>query len=437
MHIEEAQLESFISDSGLVSKKDFDAARKSAETSGQSIDQVLVNRGILAADELRRIQAYILGLPFVSLKDQKLDFTLLTLIPEPIARTHNVVVFGKGDGAVEVAMLEISDLSALQFLVEKTGLKLLPRLTDEESMKHALLQYQRALKAEFGDVIEKGAIAQNGVAIVDALLRHALLQDVSDIHIEPHEKGVVVRYRVKGKLYEAMVLPAKSALAIGVRLKSLAGLKIEESEIVQEGHFVLETEREKISIRVSALPTVYGEKIALRLIKANSQGFTLEGLGFEEEKIESIFKALHEKGGLILVVGPKGSGKTTTLYTLLDLMNTPALNIATIEDPVEGRLPRVTQTQVRPEIGLNFESGLRAILRQDPDVVMVGELGSREVLELALGAAERGVKILASVEADSGEKALSKLHRLGANASRLNSALQIVIDQSWAKRRVL
>src|SRR3989338_8185408 len=238
MHIDESQLESFMIDSGLVSASEIELAKSEVKGKNTGIGKVLVNKGILTEDGLRRMQAYILGIPFVDLRDQKLDFAVLSLIPEPIARNHNIVAFRKINDGLEVAMLDTEDLTAIDFVKKKVGLKILPRLTDIESIKWALLSYQKTLKAEFGDIIQKEAeslrtisdkegweeVAETDlkklaedipvVRIVETLLKHAIIQDASDIHIEPEENQVLVRYRIDGLLHDAMVLPKTTAPGI-------------------------------------------------------------------------------------------------------------------------------------------------------------------------------------------------------------------------------
>jgi len=277
MHIDESQLESFMIDSGLVSKKEIELAKSEVKGKNTSIGKVLVNKGVLTEDGLRRMQAYILGIPFVDLREQKLDFAVLSLIPEPIARNHNIVAFRKINDSLEVAMLDTEDLTAIDFVKKKVGLKILPRLTDDESMKWALLSYQKTLKAEFGDIIQKEANSLKAVSdkagddnitegdlkklaedipvvrIVDTLLKHAIIQDASDIHIEPEEDKVLVRYRIDGILRDAMILPRNTAPGITARIKVLSSLKLDEKRIPQDGRFKIDAGGEKVSFRVSTL----------------------------------------------------------------------------------------------------------------------------------------------------------------------------------------
>lgn len=465
MHIEESQLESFILDSGLVSKKEMEEAKKTSAETGQNIGKVLVNKGVITEDDLRRMQAYILGIPFVDLKNQKLDFAVLSLIPEPIARNHNIVAFKKKADALEVAMLDTEDLTAIDFIKKKVSLKILPRLTDNESMKWALLSYQKTLKAEFGDIIQQAAsdlkkdaesiklssvkdvddsatesdlkkLAEDipVVRIVDTLLKHAIIQDASDIHIEPMENQVLVRYRIDGILRDAMVLPKNTASGITARIKVLASLKLDEKRVPQDGRFKIDAEGEKVSFRVSTLPTYYGEKTVMRLLRENAHGFTLEGLGFHGKGLEDIHKALKLTTGMILATGPTGSGKTTTLYTMIDLINNPGVNISTIEDPVEYQMPRVNQTQVKPEIGFTFANGLRTLVRQDPDIIMVGEIRDNETAGLAINAALTGHLVLSTLHTNSAAGAIPRLLDMKVEPFLLVSTLNIVIAQRLVRR---
>lgn len=455
MHIDENQLESFIVDSGLVKKEELEEARAAAQKSGENIGKALVSKGVISEDDLRRMQAYLLGIPFVDLKNQKLDFEVLSLIPEPIARGHNIVAFKKTEDALEVAMLDTEDLTAIDFIKKKVRLKILPRLTDNESMKWALMSYQKTLKAEFGDIIQEEASSLKGikdgeeasegdlkklaedvpvVRIVDTLLKHAIIQDASDIHIEPLENEVLVRYRIDGLLRDAMVLPKNTASGITARIKVLASLKLDEKRIPQDGRFKMEAEGEKVSFRVSTLPTYYGEKTVMRLLRENANGFTLEGLGFHGHGLEDLHKALKLTTGMILATGPTGSGKTTTLYTMLDILNTPDVNISTIEDPVEYQMNRINQTQVKPEIGFTFANGLRTLVRQDPDIIMVGEIRDNETAGLAINAALTGHLVLSTLHTNSAAGAMPRLLDMKVEPFLLVSTLNIVIAQRLVRR---
>ena len=457
MFIEDSQLYKFILDSGLVNKTDLDNANKEASENNKKLSDILITSGKITPDNLRRIHAYILGIPFVDLKSKKIDFDILSLIPEPIARKHNVVAYKKGDGALEVAMLDVNDLSAIDFIKKRVNLKILPRLTDSESIKKALVQYQKSLKAEFGDIIQKETsglrmIAEESgegsteedlkkiatdlpvIRIVDTLIKHAVIQNASDIHIEPMDNQVLIRYRIDGLLHDAMVLPKQAGSSISARIKVLANLKLDEKRLPQDGRFKVDMNNEKVSFRVSILPTYYGEKIVMRLLRENISGYTLEYLTFHGEGLERIHKALNKSTGMILTTGPTGSGKTTTLYTMLDILNTPDVNISTIEDPIEYQMARINQTQVKPEIGFTFAQGIRTLVRQDPDIIMVGEIRDNETASLAVNASLTGHLVLSTLHTNSAAGAIPRLIDMKIEPFLLVSTLDIVIGQRLVRR---
>jgi len=456
MHVSEGELKEFITDSGLVAKSDIDAAALEARERGQSLGDILVSRGALTEDALRRIQAYVLGIPFVNLKEHRIQAEVLALIPEPIARTHNIIAYKQEGDSLEVAMLDVEDLASIEAVRKKTGLKILSRLTDTESIKHALLQYQKSLKAEFGDIISAEAgkirlIAEDNkdltgddlkkmaedlpiVRIVDTFLRHAIVQGASDIHIEPMETEVLVRYRIDGILHDAMTLPKAAAAGIVARIKVLSNLKLDEKRLPQDGRFKMETEADRVSFRVSVIPTFFGEKTVMRLLRETGEGFTLEVLGLHGENMEHIHHALKQTSGIVLVSGPTGSGKTTTLYTMLDILNRPDVNISTVEDPIEYQMKRITQTQVNPQIGFTFANGLRSLVRQDPDIIMVGEIRDSETASLAINAALTGHLVISTIHTNSAAAAIPRLIDMGVEPFLLVSTVRVVIGQRLVRK---
>ncbi len=456
MQIQDTQLKRFVTDSGLVSRKDLDAAEKVASEEKRTLADALVSSGSISEDDLRRVESYVLGVPFISLQKTKIPFEILSLIPEPVARTHNIIAYKKTDDSLEIAMLDTADLPAIDFIKKKVGLKILPRLTDSESMKIALLQYQKTLKDEFGDLISKESAAlkivtEGGeemseedlkkmaddlpvVRIVDTLLHHAIIQSASDIHIEPMENELLVRYRIDGILHDAMSLPKHASSTISARIKVLSNLKLDEKRLPQDGRFKMEMDGQKVSFRVSILPIFFGEKIVMRLLREGRSGFTLEGLGFHGQALERVHHATKQTTGIILVTGPTGSGKTTTLYTVLDILNTPEVNISTIEDPIEYQMARVNQTQVRPEIGFSFANGLRSLMRQDPDVIMIGEIRDQETASLAINAALTGHSVLATVHTNSASATVARLLDMGVEKFLLVSTLRVAVGQRLVRR---
>lgn len=457
MRIQDAQLKRFITDSGLVPKKDLVAAEKVATDEKRSLSEALIAGGFMSEDDLRRVESYVLGIPFVSLKDTKVDFEILSLIPEPVARNHNIIAFKKTSDTLEVAMLDTADLPAIDFIKKKVGLKILARLTDSESMREALRQYQKTLKDEFGDIIMKETSAlkivtdESGeeateddlkkmaedlpvVRIVDTLLRHAIIQGASDIHIEPMEESLLVRYRIDGILHDAMTLPKHASNTIVARIKVLSNLKLDQKRLPQDGRFKMEMDGQKVSFRVSMMPIYFGEKIVMRLLRENRSGYNLEGIGFHGSTLEGVHGAMKQTTGIILVSGPTGSGKTTTLYTVLDLLNTPEVNISTVEDPIEYQMPRINQTQVKADIGFTFSSGLRSLMRQDPDIIMVGEIRDEETASLAINAALTGHLVLATVHANSASGTVARLIDMGVESFLLTSTLRVAVGQRLVRK---
>jgi type IV pilus assembly protein PilB len=344
---------------------------------------------MLGEDEMRRASAQALGIPFVILSREDIMPEILSLIPEPISRVHNMVAYRAQDGAVEVALLNIADLDKIDFL----NLRVRPRLTNRHSIKHALLLYQKILKEKFAGMVEVGVDA------ADSLLRHALHNNASHIHLEPAAAGMLIRYRIRGVLHEAMRLPQEAGDKIAEHLKSLAKL-FPVSTTFQEGRFKVAHGDGSVAVHVSTVPTARGEKIHLRLARERQgqTGFTLQSLGFHGVGLERLHEVLQKQSGVLVVCGPEGSGKTTTLYTLLDEMNAPDISIATIEKTIEYHLPHVAQTRVRPDVGLTTVAGLRALLRKDNDVVMVGDIDSADVVALMTEAAKRNIFMLGAVE---------------------------------------
>jgi len=462
MKIDSSQLKAFLLDSGLANKKQIEKAEKEAETTNEKLEDVLVKSGEIKEEEMTKLKAYILGIPFVNLEDEKIPPEILQIIPEPIAKKQNIVAFRLSGRNLEVAMLDPDDLQTVEFIKKKANLRILPRLTSAESIKNVIRQYQKSLQAEFGEMIgketksltasvtekhsiesepqkeelEKAAQDLPIIKIVDTLIKHAILQKASDIHVEPMEKELIIRYRIDGLLHETMTLPKQIASSVVARIKVLASLKLDEHRLPQDGRFKIETEDYKISFRVSILPVYDGEKIVMRLLPENSKGFTLEDLGFWGRNLEIIHHVIKKPTGLILITGPTGCGKTTTLYTIMDLINTPEVNISTVEDPIEYRMPRINQTQVSAKIGLTFASGLRSLLRQDPDILMVGEIRDNETAALAINASLTGHLVLSTLHTNSAAGSLPRLLDMDIEPFLIASTINCIEAQRLVRKIV-
>ena len=462
MQIEDQQLKNFIADSGLISREDLEIALNESSKSKRKLEEVLLEKKLISEDKLGNMKAYILGIPFVDIKETEIDAEILKIIPEPMAKQYNAVAFDKHGNQLKVAMLDPNDLQFIDFISKKTGLKIVPCLTDSEGIKKALKLFQKSLKAEFGDIAQEVGIKEEEgeklvikseqgedrkdmdlkkaaedlpiVKIVDTLLKHAILEGASDIHIEPEEKDVVVRYRIDGILHDAMTLPKMILPGIVARIKVLSNLKIDEHRLPQDGRFKVESSDYKVAFRVSIIPVFDGEKIVMRLLDESAKVLTLEQMGFRGRDLDIVKNEISKPNGMILVVGPTGSGKTTTLYTVLGILNTTEVNISTLEDPIEYRMQRVNQTQINSKINLTFASGLRALLRQDPDVIMVGEIRDRETAELAVHAALTGHLVLSTLHTNSAAGTLPRLTDMGIEAFLVASTVNIIVSQRLVRK---
>lgn len=456
MHVDDNTIIELLNTSGLVSKTDVLMAQKKAKETGQSIGDVLVSDSKLTEKDWKSMQAVSLGIPFVSLKGEHIDPEVLTLIPEPIARNSNIIAYKKTKLGLEVAMLDVENLSVIDFIKKKVGLRILPRMTSSDSIKEALTQYKKSLQADFEDIIKKESasikpVSEGGeeksekelkelaedlpiVKVVDTLISHAILQGASDVHIEPGEQSLIVRYRIDGILHDAMVLPKDTGPGITARIKVLSNLKLDEKRLPQDGRFKIVNDQGNVSFRVSTLPTYFGEKTVIRILRENSKGFSLEGLGFHGEALERIHDGMKQRTGMLLCAGPTGSGKTTTLYTVLDILNTSEVNISTIEDPIEYQMPRINQTQTKSEIGLTFANGLRTLLRQDPDIIMVGEIRDGETASLAVNAALTGHLVLSTIHTNSAVGAIPRMIDMGVESFLIVSTVKTVIAQRLVRK---
>ena len=450
MQIGNQQLKDFLLDSNLIESDIIEDNFREASKTNKKLGDLLVEKELINETELRKLYSYILGVPYVNLEKELISPDILQIIPEVIAKKYNIVAFEKDGKNLKVAMKNPEDLQTIDFIKKKTGLKIIPCLTSDESIKTVLKQYEKSLKAEFGDIISKNSddiaaspddqdlekIAQDlpVIRIVDTLLKHAILQSASDIHIEPDEKEVRVRYRIDGILHDAMTLPKQVLNGLVARIKVLSNLKLDEHRLPQDGRFKIEKDGYKISFRVSMLPVFEGEKIVMRLLDESSKGLTLEKMGLSGNALEVVHRSIKRPNGMILVTGPTGSGKTTTLYTIMDILNKPEVNISTVEDPIEYRMMRINQTQVSPKIGMTFAAALRALLRQDPDIIMVGEIRDGETMQIAIEAAMTGHLVLSTLHTNSAAATLPRLLDMGAEAFLIASTVNVIIGQRLVRK---
>ncbi|MGM0439196.1 MAG: GspE/PulE family protein [Patescibacteria group bacterium] len=455
MEIEKEKLKSFLLDLDLLTSKELEEIERRASENNQKIEELLVSEEILEEEKIARIKAHILGIPFINLKEANISSETLQTISESFARANKVVPFKKKDSNLEIAMLNPGNLEIIETIKKSTGLNVLPRLATSQGINNVLSQYQDSLEAEVDEIVsssegevrvidedeeesknelEKAAKELPVIKIVDVIIKHAILKRASDIHIEPQEEEVIVRYRVDGILRDMMKLPIKISSGIVARIKVLSNLKLDEHRLPQDGRFKVQKKDYKYSLRVSILPVSSGEKIVMRLLPEDQEALSFKEAGIQGGALHKLKEALKKRAGMILVTGPTGSGKTTTLYSVLSKLNTPKVNISTIEDPIEYQVSRINQTQVKPKIGFTFASGLRALVRQDPDVLMVGEIRDGETAKLATNAALTGHLVLSTLHTTSAAGAASRLIDMGVEPFLVSSTVNIIIAQRLLRK---
>jgi type IV pilus assembly protein PilB len=438
----------------LVTAKSWEDIAEEAKTSHRDIGDILVEKKIVDEEKLAEIAAGFLDVEYADLKSGgQIGKDVLLLVPEPIARRHGIIAFGKDKNKLKLGMRDPDDLSIRDAITKKTDLIVEPFLISKGSLEFGLKQYHTSLEAEFAKIVskqEKGEGSKESpdvteklkemaeeipvVRVVDTLLEYAIFEKASDIHIEPQEKEVIVRYRIDGVLHDVMTLPKVIQPALVARIKVIANLKIDEHRLPQDGRFKVEKDNYKISFRVSTIPIFDGEKVVMRLLDESAKALSLNELGFLDHNHEIIVRNIKKPHGALLVTGPTGSGKSTSLYTILSMLNTKGVNISTIEDPIEYRMPGVNQMQVNPKIGLTFAMGLRALLRQDPNIIMIGEIRDTETAEEAVHAALTGHIVLATLHTNNAAGALPRLLDIGVEPFLIASTINAVVGQRLTRQ---
>jgi type IV pilus assembly protein PilB len=431
---------------GSLTQEQLDKALQAAETRREPLEKILVEMKVAPKDEVMWARAEELGKIYVDLTNRKIDPETATIIPEPAARRHHLICIGKVEGKITLAMADPTDILALDDVRIRTGLTPEPVLSFYDDIERALDAVYNSgdnkwqeIVLETGDgmdVIKEQEEMPDEVQVdapivrlADLIVTQAIAQKASDIHIEPFERQLVVRYRVDGLLREVMSPPKTLQSALASRFKIMANLNIAEKRVPQDGRIQVNIKRDRYDLRVSVLPTLWGESIVMRILDRKSVMIELEQLGFHPEILEAWKKLIVLPNGVILVTGPTGSGKSTTLYATLNAINDPNTKIVTIEDPVEYNIQGINQVQVHPKVGLTFAYGLRAFLRQDPDVMMVGEIRDHETALIAVQSALTGHLVLSTLHTNDSVSAVTRLIDMGVEPFLLASSVQGVMAQ--------
>lgn len=410
---------------GLITSESFDEVVTEAERMGQVVADILVSRGILTPEYFNEILSAYFGVKNANLSSQNMDEEVLRLLPEDISRERRAVAFQKEpDGAIAVAMDDPGDLAAIEFLRRYLKANIHPYLASANDLNYALSLYSKGGAEHFRKLIEENvatSLRSQGlgveeaaqdlpiVAIVDNIVAYAASSRASDVHIEIFEDSLLIRYRVDGVLREVLRLPKEVHPPITARIKLLAGLKLDEHSKPQDGRFRQKINKDNIDLRVSVIPTFYGEKSEMRLLSGAQRPLSFEELGMLEDTISIIKENIQKSFGMVLISGPNGSGKTTTLYSVLNLLNKPEVDIVTVEDPIEYNIKYVNQTQINATAGITFAGALRALLRQDPNVILVGEIRDEETADISVNAALTGHLLLSTVHTNDAPTVIPRL----------------------------
>ena len=422
---------------------------KEQEKTGKSFQQLVLSKNLVSERELTKRYGDYIGVPFVTVEKKDIPDKALKLIPEPVARQYRAIIFKIDDnGLIHLALNDPDDIQAVNFLQKELGARLKIYVATNQNILDCLELYRGDVTEELTHVIdiqkeehksqevreedisEDSPIAQT----VNLLLEYAIKSNASDIHIEPREDYVQVRYRIDGVLHEVNRLPKNVLGALVSRIKILSNLKIDERRAPQDGRFKIKLNQNTFAFRVSTLPISDGEKVVMRVLSESSEALTLRQLGMWGKSLEIINKAIHQPNGMMLVTGPTGSGKSTTLFSVLSILNTPDVNISTIEDPVEYKIPGVNQTQTTPKAGMTFASGLRALLRQDPNVIMVGEIRDGETANLGVQAALTGHMVFSTLHTNNAATCLPRLLDMKIEPFLIASTVNAVIGQRLVRR---
>src|SRR3989344_5172707 len=442
-------LKKIIVGSGFVQESDFDSAAKTASELNKDLLDILIFRGLINEDTVGKLVAEHYSVAYADIRRLNIDNAILALVPEKMARVYRIVPFAKEADKLKLAMENPDDFEALEFAKRHTGLTIEPFYATHPDIVKALGQYKKGIKEDFEKVISENikkietgdeedlAKAAEKVPIIktlETILGFAVSERASDVHIEVQEEEVVVRFRIDGVLRDIVKFPRGVDAALVARIKILSNLKIDEHRIPQDGRHKFLLDDEVVSLRISIIPGFYGETVVMRLLQESNRALSLEELGLIGHNLEIIRENITKPHAMILITGPTGSGNTTTLYSILSILNPIEVKICTIEDPIEYAISRVTQIQVNPKTGVEFSAGLRALMRHDPDIIMVGEIRDEETAEIAIHSALTGHLVLSTLHTNTAAGAIPRFIDMGVEDFLLASTLNVVIAQRLVRK---
>lgn len=446
-------LREVLKDEGLIKDEVFEEINLRQLKTGESEEDIIKSMRLLGDEDLVKARAKFLKVPFVDLDNTAFSPEALSLVPESVAQKYNIVPYrlDTKTKTLFVTMVNPLDLETLEFLEKKTSLKISAAMSTEKQVTNFIKEKyirEKSITSEVNKALDERKVDEEGMKkaqekvaieapvakIVSTILEYAIKSRASDVHIEPQEDNVRIRYRIDGILQEKYLLPRNVHDAVVSRIKILSDLKIDEKRVPQDGRFFFSADGNDVDLRVSTLPTTYGEKVVMRLLKKSQKVPTLPDLGLRGLALKNLMNSIQRPHGIIIVCGPTGSGKTTTLYSVLDVVSTSKVNVVTIEDPVEYQMKGVNQVQVNVQAGLTFASALRSFLRQDPNIIMVGEVRDAETADLAINAALTGHLVFSTLHTNDASGVPPRLLDMGAEPFLLVSSLNCVVGQRVLRR---
>jgi len=436
------KLEELLVRPGFIREKAFKSALAQANEQKKNLEDLLVSLDLIDEEQLTQLIAESSGYDFVNLRKKKIDLDVLNFVPPVVARAKKVIVFRRTDHELDVAMRDPDDLETINFIEKRTGMKVSPYFVSENDIDNALSKYKVDIKIEFGKIMEQLKNPELTreerdsliVKMVSTIIQYGYENRASDVHIEPYERKVLIRFRIDGKLHDVLELSKEFAEYIVSRIKILSGMRTDVHRAAQDGKMRFATGEEKIDIRVSILPVTQGENIVLRLLSSKARQFSLASLGLLSGDFRKLKKAMEEPHGMILVTGPTGCGKTTTLYAILKILNKRDVHISTIEDPVEYDIEGISQIQVNSKTNLTFAKGLRSIVRQDPDIIMVGEIRDEETAGIAVNSALTGHLVLSTLHTNDSVTTLPRLIDMKIEPFLVASTINVVVAQRLVRK---
>ena len=442
MVLSDDQLKQILLDQKIAPQTLLDELLALSKQSGISLYDTLIERDVITDEKLGLITANFLGFPFVTLAKTTIPEEVFTLLPEKVARKQKVLTFERSKDGIKLAMANPNNTTILKTLSRKTGEKIISYFATEKDIENTLRIYKKDLQKLFDNLLSEAPTNQTTPSfddtpiakIVDLLIESAYEDKTSDVHIEPEEKNSLIRFRIDGILHDVVKFPKNLHDRIITRIKVLSRLRTDEHLSAQDGKMQLQLEAENLDIRISILPVVDGEKAVLRLLSTKSRKYSLIDLGISDKDLKNVTSAFNKSYGMILSTGPTGSGKTTSIYSILKILNTREKNITTIEDPVEYRMKGVNQIQVNPKTNLTFASGLRSVLRQDPNIVFVGEIRDSETAGIAVNAALTVHLVLSTLHTNDAATALPRLIDMGIEPFLVASTVNVIIAQRLVRK---